>query len=169
MCPGGYPIVATQNWRSCVPARVLPGHVHQHAARQCRQADREYPQRTRHARRAATAAQPGAPGSTTARRSSEHDDPALEARSSRSSWPTACRSEASDAFDIRRSRESIRCTYTARYPGPTAHDHSPAARARCAVRSGLEWRRPALGRSRRPAKHHRQLAADVGSGHSPHS
>ena len=32
MCPGGYPIVATQNWRVGVSARRVPGHVHRHAS-----------------------------------------------------------------------------------------------------------------------------------------
>ena len=32
MCPGGYPIVTTQNWRSAfLPGRV-PGDVHRHAS-----------------------------------------------------------------------------------------------------------------------------------------
>jgi hypothetical protein len=51
MCPGGYPIVATQNWRSA----FLPGAYqgHRHAAHRHPQAHREYQEPVRHAGRAA--------------------------------------------------------------------------------------------------------------------
>ena len=44
MCPGGYPIVTTQNWRSAFLPGVLSGHVHRQPAHGSRQAHRQHPQ-----------------------------------------------------------------------------------------------------------------------------
>ena len=96
-CPGAY------------QGTYIDTQAHRH-----RQADREHPQPARLAGRAAPAARPACSSSTSGtwraraarRRSSK---PA----SSRSSWPTACRREATDAFDIAREPQHVRELYGA--------------------------------------------------------
>ncbi len=162
MCPGGYPIVATQNWRTAFLPR-LPGDLHRHPACRGRQADRKHPQRGDEARGPAAQLD-------LVRRLNEHHaasrphDPALEHGSSRSSWPIACRarrprpstSPASpiDPRDVR-----------AGYPGPPAPDHPAAARARRAVHPGLERRQPAVGRPREHRRPPPPARRRVGPGH----
>ena len=153
MCPGGYPIVATQNWRVGLPARRLPGHLHRHPAHRHREADREHPEPLRlppaEQRRQLDLVQrlnERHLGSPAARRRSSR--PA----SSRSSWPTACRPRRPTPSTSAASRKSIRELYGPGAARPAAADHPPAARARRPLRAGLARRRPAVGQPRRPRK-----------------
>ena len=158
MCPGGYPIVATQNWRrpSCL---ALPGNLHRYPAHRDRQADREHPQPGVPPDGAAATARPGA--------AARRGIPPRAARtirrwrrgSSRSSWPIACKAGGgsvrhqpgarSDPGDVRAGQ-----------PGPAASDRPAAARARRAFHPGLERGSQPWDDHENIEAHHRQLAAD---------
>ena len=109
MCPGGYPIVATQNWRSAFLPGAYQGTYIDTAAHRRPQADREHPQRRRsrptQQRRQLDLA-----------RAAERDAPARRARttrssrpaSSRSSWPTGCSPRRPTPSTSTASREPIR-------------------------------------------------------------
>ena len=151
MCPGGYPIQESQNWQSGFLPGVYQGTYIDTQHTEHREADREHPQRRssppaeqrrqldllqqlnrQHLRRAA------------ARRRSSR--PA----SSRSSWPTACRSDAADAFDVSREPQHIRDLYG---PGTQARQLLIARRLlERGVRFVQVWHGdgPAVGQPRRP-------------------
>ena len=152
MCPGGYPIVATQNWRSAFLPGAYQGtyidtkhteieklieNIRNNAtspAEQRRQLD--FVQRLNRA------------ASRGPRRATRSSKPA----SSRSSWPIACRPRRPTRSTSAASRKSIRELYGDGLAGPAVADHAAAAGARRAVRAGLERRRPAVGQPRRPGK-----------------
>ena len=111
MCPGGYPIVATQNWRSA----FLPG------AYQGTYIDTQHTEVDKlienirndacHSERAAATARPGAQRSTSAMPRCRAHDPALEARIQSFELAYRMQGEAADAFDISREPNSIRALY----------------------------------------------------------
>ena len=168
MCPGGYPIVATQNWRSA----FLPGAYQgtyidtQHTdvdklienirndaatpAEQRRQLDLVRQLNEQHA-------------------AARQHDPALEARIQSFELAYRMQSEAAEAFDISREPSRIRDALRARHPGPAAPDHPPAARARRAVHPGLERRQPAVGQPREHRGPPPPARRRVGPGRSPRS
>ena len=98
MCPGGFPIQASQNWQSAFPAGHSSGHVHRHAAHRGRQADRAHSQRDRPA--------PSSGGSSTCCRAlnQEHRQQARRRPAARSPHPVV-RAGLSHA-DARRPRRS---------------------------------------------------------------
>jgi hypothetical protein len=159
MCPGGYPIVATQNWR----AAFLPGAYQgtyidtQHTAvdklienirnksmpldEQRRQLDLVRRLNERHA-------------------ASRPHDPALEARIQSFELAYRMQSEAAEAFDISREPESIRALYG---PGTQARQLLITRRL---LERGVRFIQVWSGASQpwddheNIAAHHRQLAAE---------
>ena len=151
MCPGGYPIVATQNWRSA----FLPG------AYQGTYIDTQHTDvqklieniRNNGMTRSASSGSNSTSCASSTRCTCETRGPATrhwKPASSRSSWRIGCRSEAAEAFDINREPLKVRERYGTRHQRPAAAHHAPADRTRRALRAGLERRRPAVGQSRRP-------------------
>ena len=149
--PRRLPDCRSRRTGSRLPARRLPGDVHRHAAHRRPSSSIEHhpePLRSRPGdqRRQLdllAGTQPRAPGprGERTRRSRR--------ASSRSSWPSGCRLEATDAFDSPQSRStSATCTARARRREQLP-DGPAAARAGRAVRAGLARGRAAVGRPRR--------------------
>ena len=118
MCPGGYPIVATQNWRSA----FLPGAYQgtyidtQHA-----EVDKLIDNIRNDAMTpegAAAAARPGATAQRASRRGPRRTTRRSRRGSSRSSWPTGCRARRPRRSTSPASpSRSARCTGPAPRPG----------------------------------------------------
>ena len=166
MCPGGYPVVATQNWRSAFLPGAYQGtyidtkhteieklieNIRNDAStpeEQRQQLDLVRELNERHA-----AARP--------------HDPGLEARIQSFELAYRMQGEAAEAFDISREPEFIRASLRPGHAGAAALDHSPPARARRAVHPGLERRGSALGRPRKHRCPPPRSSPPSGTGRSP--
>ena len=164
MCPGGYPIVATQNWRSAFLPGAYQGtyidtrhteidklieNIRNEAAtpsEQRRQLDLVRRLNERHA-------------------ASRAHDPALEARIQSFELAYRMQGEAAEAFDISREPASHPGAIWTGHPGPATLDHPPLARAGRALHPGLERRGPALGRPRKHQDPPPPARRRVGPGH----
>ena len=166
MCPGGYPIAESQNWQSAFLPGIYQGtyldskhteiekliaHIRNHGVGPAGPAGPARP---------AGRAQPRAPRAATGTR------PSSRRGSSRSSWPTACRSEAADAFDISREPRARSATCTAPASTP-ASSWPPAGCSSAGVRFVQLWHGdgPALGQPRRPRDRPPRARPPVRPGH----
>ena len=137
MCPGGYPIVGPQNWRSA----FLPGAYQgtyidtQHTRRA--QADREHPQYRHDLCRAARSSSIWCGSSTSCTCETRPGDPALEARIQTFELAYRMQREAGDAFDINREPLTVRERYgTARTAGSCSSRAGCSSAACASCRSG---------------------------------
>ena len=147
MCPGGYPIVATQNWRSAFLPGAYQGTYIDTQHTEIDKLIENIRNDAMHPGRAAAAARPGAP----AQRASRRDPRARPGARGADPVVRAGLSHAGRGGRGLRHRPGARVDPRAvrpGHPGPAAPDHPPAARARRAVHPGLERRQPALGRPR---------------------
>ena len=162
MCPGGYPIVATQNWRSA----FLPG------AYQGTYIDTQHTEIDKLIENirndAATPAEQRQQLDLVRRLNERHaaaraHDPALESRIQ--SFELAYRMQGEAATRLTSAGSPSRSApLRTWHAGPAAADHAPAARAWSALHPGLERRGAALGR---PRKHRRTTASSPPSGTRP--
>ncbi len=159
MCPGGYPIVATQNWR----AAFLPGaYQGTYINTQHTEVDKLI-ENIRHD--AATPAEQRRQLDLVRRLNQRHaavrpHDPALEARIESFELAYRMQGEAAEAFDINREPESIRALYG---PGTQARQLLITRRL---LERGVRFIQVWSGASQpwddheHIATHHRQLAAE---------
>ena len=144
MCPGGYPIVATQNWRSAFLPGVYQGTYidTQHTeidklianirndrlplTEQRRQLDLVRQLNEQHLRE-------------------RHGGAELESRIQSFELAYRMQSEAAEAFDITRETKATLDTVRRRHARPAVAHHAAVDRARRALCAGVERRRPAVG------------------------
>src|SRR5262249_1141577 len=164
LCPGGYPIVATQNWRSAfLPPPSPPTSLTPPPPRRPT-ADRAPHRPAGPAARAAPAARPGAAPHPPAQR------PAAARRPARGPHPVVRAGLPHAERGDPRLRRQPRAGQGARglrprRPRPPAAHHAAAAGARRPLHPGLERRRPAVGQPRRPGEAAPQPGAAVGPTH----
>ena len=113
MCPGGYPIVATQNWRSAFLPGAYQGTYIDTQHTDVQKLIENIRNTSRHARRAAAAARPGAHGSTSCTGSERPEDAQLEARIQSFELAFRMQTEAADAFDVTKEPKYIQEMYGA--------------------------------------------------------
>ena len=167
MCPGGYPIVATQNWRSA----FLPG-AYQGTYINTQHTDVD--KLIENIRNTSATPEEQRRQLDLVRRLNEshlerrQHDAHLEARIQSFELAYRMQGEASEAFDIQGARGDPR-PLRPRHPRPPAADHPAAARARRAVHPGLERRQPALGQPREHRSAPPPARRRAGTGRSPRS
>ena len=168
MCPGGYPIVTTQNWRSA----FLPG-VYQgtYIDSQHTQVDKlianirntELPLEKQREQLDLVAAL------NEKHLKDRANDAQLEARIRTFELAFRMQSEAADVFDLSEGAEEGSRVVRRNHHRPAAAAHAALDRTRRARRATLERGRAAVGQPRRPGEAAHEPSRRSGTSRSPHS